>query len=384
MRKTGNYDTQTKTKSFIPEALPPKNPEFLINSEILTLYGDTMAQLGRLKELTKRLPNIKQFIKACVNIEALLSCSIEGINADFLEIFTHPKAIIRQNKNSQLVINYAKTLNSVIYTQKNNNALTTNLPINSETILQVHSQLMQITGNKKHNDSSEPGNYRKLPVKVGNLTPAPATKIPELINELEIFINNDTTLPPLIKAGLAHVQFETIHPFLDGNGRVGRLLIVAMLIESGILDEPIIYPSYLFRQRQFDYYMLLDGVRTNGDFESWIKFYLSVIKDSAIDAYTRAQDLELLNENIIKNISSAKHGIKMLEAKLAALPILFEYPVIDITTLSEKLSVSYNTANKIITYFVEIGSLEEQTEQKRGKLFKFKPYFEILEREYEL
>lgn len=375
MRKTGNYEILTKTKFFIPDALPPKNPELIMDAEILALYGQTMEQISKLNEMSKKLPNIKDFIKAYTNKEALLSSEIEGINTTLLEVFTQPLIKSKPNKNTKLVMNYTEAIFSSIFMIKNDN-----LPIASRIIQNIHSELMQ-TG---QGNNSDPGNYRKLPVKVGNLTPAPATKIPELIHELEIFINTDETLPPLIKAGLAHVQFEIIHPFLDGNGRVGRLLIVLMLIESGILDAPIIYPSYYFKKNQFDYYKLLDGVRTEGDFESWIKFYLSVIKYSAIDAYKRAQDLELLNESIIKNITNTKQGAKMLEAKLAALPVLFEFPVIDITTFSKRLSVSYNTANKIILYFIEINVLVEQTEQKRGKLFKFEPYFEILEREYEL
>lgn len=375
MRKSGNYETLSGTQFFTPDPLPPKNPPLKMDTQIIALYGQAMQKLGKLKEMIKWLPNVKQFIKAYAIKEAHLSSEIEGINTTLLEIFKQPLLKSKPNKNSQLVMNYTETIYSAISMIKNDN-----LPISSRIIKNIHDKLMQ-TG---EGDSSDPGHYRKLPVKVGNLTPAQATKIPELIHELEIFINTDDTIPPLIKAGLTHVQFETIHPFLDGNGRVGRLLIVLMLIESDILPEPIIYPSYYFKKRHLEYYKLLDSVRTNGDFESWIKFYLSIIIDSSIDAYTRARELQELSNSLTLTIKEKKQSTKILAAKLNAITILFDSPIINITNLSKKLEVSYNTASQILSYFVEIGILVEETAQKRGKLFKFKPYFEILEREYEL
>jgi len=242
-------------------------------------------------------------------------------------------------------MNYTKTLYSSIESIEKNN-----LPISTRVILKLHKELMQAGEINRAN----PGNYRKQTVTVGNLVPPPANEILNLMSELEKYINIDETLPPLIKIGLVHVQFETIHPFLDGNGRVGRLLIVLMLIESGILSEPIIYPSYYFKKSSYDYYGLLDGVRTKGDFGSWIKYYLAVIRDSSLDACKRANDIEKLEKKIIKIISEDEKFSKTRETRLKAIPILFDYPIIGIKELSSESSISYNTAKNIISDFVKI------------------------------
>lgn len=373
MRKSGMYKPIGNLNLFIPHSLPPKNPTFNMDSATVELYGQAMFHLGELDEAISRSPNKKRFIKAYVQKEAMLSSSIEGINTTFVDVFTQPLLQTKPNKNTELVMNYVKTLYSSVEMIKKEN-----LPISTRVILKAHEELMQTESNNKAN----PGNYRKQTVTVGNLVPAPANEISTLMSELETYINIDETLPPLIKTGLVHVQFETIHPFLDGNGRIGRLLIVLMLLETGILSEPIIYPSYYFKKNPYDYYGLLDRVRTKGDFESWIKYYLSVIRDSSQDACKRASDIENLEENMLDTISKDKKFIKTRETRLKAVPILFDYPIIGVKELSLELNVSYNTANKIISDFIELGFLKKEGKKTRGKLFKFDPYFKILEHDY--
>ncbi len=374
MRKTGTYETLGSITFFIPKPLPPHNPPLKLDPETMELYGDAMHSLGKLKEMTQKIPNNKRFIKAYVNKEALLSSAIENVNTTLLDLFTQPLLETAPDKNTQLVLNYTHALYKTLELIKEKN-----LPIISRVILNAHKELME----KGEGDETDPGHYRKQTVKVGNLVPSPPQKIQELMSELEKFINEDYSLPPLIKAGLAHVQFETIHPFLDGNGRIGRILIVLMLVESKILSAPVIYPSYYFKKQHFDYYRLLNNVETKGDFESWIKFYLGIIKESSIDAYTRAQEIDLLEKQITKTLNDDKSLRESnRETMLKALPIMFNYPVISITKLSSQLNVSYNTAGKIIEQFVSLELLVEQTKQKRGKLFRFEPYFIILEREY--
>lgn len=376
MRQTGIYKILGNLIFFVPSPLPPHNPPLNFDAETTSLYGEAMFHLGKLNEMTQKLQNIKCFVRTYVNKEALLSSSIEGINTTLLNIFTQPFLKTKPDKNTQLVMNYTAALYKTLSVIQKNN-----LPIVSRVILNAHKTLMQAgEGNK-----TDPGNYRKQAVKVGNLIPPPPTKIAKLMSKLENYINTDDSLPPLIKAGLVHVQFETIHPFLDGNGRIGRMLIVLMLVESGILSEPIIYPSYYFKKQHLDYYKLLNGVRTDGDFESWIKFYLSVIKNSCIDACKRAQEIEKLKKQTIQTITeSKKFSGTTRETLLRTVPIIFNHPVISIKKLSLQLNVSYNTAHKIITNFVELDFLVEQTKQKRSKLFRFEPYFTILEREYAL
>lgn len=375
MRKTGTYKTLSEKNFFIPDPLPPANPPLNLDQETITLYGQAMLQLGKLKEITKRIPNIQQFIKAYVKKEAQLSSQIEGINTTLLEIFTQSLPGSKIDKNSQLVLNYSKAIYSAIKMIKDEN-----MPISSRVILNAHKELMQ-TG---HGDKSDPGNFRRQMVAVGNLTPAQPSDIPSLVSDLENFINLDTSIAPLMKAGLAHVQFEIIHPFLDGNGRIGRLLIVLMLIENDILLEPILYPSYYFKKHNLEYYTKLDNVRTKGDFEGWIKYYLTIIEKSSKDACLRARDLELLWERIKESIAQEKDSKKTKDAKFKTLDAIFEYPVINSKILGSKLEISYNTANKLISHFVKSGILAPEGEQKRNKLFKFIEYFKILEHDYNL
>jgi Fic family protein len=376
MRETGKYETLGNITFFIPKPLPPHDPTLDLDTETMALYGDAMLHLGKLNEMAQRVPNVERFIRAYVNKEALLSSSIENVNTTLLDVFTQPLLDTIPDKNTQLVLNYTTALYETLAVIKKNN-----LPIVSRVILNAHKELMT----DGEGDKTNPGQYRRQTVKVGNLVPPPPNKIQELMSELEKFINTDDSLPPLIKAGLAHVQFETIHPFLDGNGRIGRMLIVLMLVESGILSEPIIYPSYYFKKQHFDYYKFLNGVETKGDFESWIKFYLGVIKESSIDAFKRAHEIEELEQQIIRTITEDKtFGDATRETMRRAIPVIFNYPVISTTKLSSELDVSYNTAGKIIENLVTLEILVKQTQQKRGKLFRFKPYFTILEREYRL
>jgi len=354
MRESGKYENLGNIRFFVPNPLPPENPPLNLDSEMMTIYGEAMLQIGELKRITKKLPNKKGFIKAYVNKEALLSSEIEGINTTLLDVYTQPILKTQPDKNTQLVLNYTKAIYKALMLIKEEN-----LPISSRVICGAHKELMQIGAG----DKADPGNYRKQMVTVGNLVPPAANKIPELMYELEKYINTNESSPPLIKAGLAHVQFETIHPFLDGNGRIGRLLIVLMLIESGLLSEPILYPSYYFKKRRYEYYQFLDAVRTKGDFETWIKYYLTVIRDSGIDACMRAKDIEALNDDVVKRITNQETG-KVSETKLKAVSIFFRFPVINVKKLSVQLDVSYNTASKIISDFMDTKNNSQKNKQK--------------------
>lgn len=373
MRTTGYYETLGDQKYFIPYPLPPKDPPFSPSPELLSLYGEAMHHLGRLNEMTHRLPDIKRFINAYVIKEALLSSSIEGIHTSLMDVFTQPLLETRPNKNTQLVMNYKKALDVALTMIEKEG-----FPISSRIILKAHETLMQVGEGER----ADPGHYRKQSVRVGEFIPAPATQVPNLMSALEQYINESDSIPALIKAGFAHVQFETIHPFLDGNGRIGRLLIVLMLIEEKILSKPILYPSYYFKKHHLEYYHLLNRVRTHGDFEEWIRFYLAAIKDSAIDAYRRARDIETLQESLAKIISKNVPSTKLAETRIKAVSILFSFPVINVNELKEQLDVSYNTASQIIDSFVTLEILRAEPLQKRGKIFKFVQYIEILKKEY--
>lgn len=374
MRISGKYETFGSTKHFIPDPLPPQNPPFSLTAEMTTLYGEAMSHLAKLNEMIHKLPDIKRFIRAYVTKEALLSSSIEGIHTTILEVFTQPLLDSKPSKETQLVMNYTKALDAALSLMKEHN-----YPLSSRVLLNAHKILMDIG----QGDKANPGHYRKISVSVGNLIPPTAAHIPHLMTDLEHYINEDVTLPPLIKAGLAHVQFEIIHPFLDGNGRIGRLLIVLMLLESNLLSDPILYPSYYLKKHHHEYYMRLDRIRTHGDFEGWITFYLTAIKESSIDAYRRAKDIESLTVHLKHVITKDIQSGKSADMRLQAINVLFNYPVITTNELAIQLDVSYNTAAQIITDCINLQILTQENEQKRGKLFKLKPYFEILEKEYE-
>lgn len=370
-RQTGTYQKLGELEFFIPLALPPKNPSFDFSSDLIELYGQAMQALGQLNEMADRLPNIERFIKAYCLKEALLSSAIEGIHTTMVDVFTNEVSATsnnaKNNKQTQLVLNYGKALELV---QKKN------FPIVSRVILAAHKVLMSGGDGQKAN----PGNYRKQPVKVGKLTPPPANKVEELIADLEKFINGDDFLPALVKAGLMHVQFETIHPFLDGNGRIGRLLIVLMLIQEKVIHAPILYPSTYFRKHHAKYYQKLDAVRTKGDFEGWISFYLKAIKESAADACKKAREIEKLEKQLSKKITTSKNFSLSESQANQVLVTLFQFPVISVAKLQNSLDVSYNTANSIIQKLAKLEILKLETKQKRNKFFRFDSYLSLLEK----
>jgi Fic family protein len=372
MRITGKYHTLGKVNYFIPYSLPPNNPLFEMNSEIMILYGETSFALGQLNEMSRRLPDPKRFLKAYVIKEALLSSAIEGIHTTIIEIFTKTVGESKINKDTQLVLNYTKALDAALKMLKEEN-----LPLVSRVILGAHKSLMSCGAG----DKSSPGVYRKQSLSVGELVPPPATEISNLIGDLEKYINEQSELPPLIRIGLVHVQFETIHPFLDGNGRIGRLLIVLMLIENGFLDIPIIYPSFYFKKHHLEYYQRLDSVRTKGDFEGWICYYLKAIRDSAFDAYYRAKEIEELEKKLKQLIREDKQFIKIRETAESVLGFFFTKPISSISEISQHLNKAYNTINNIIKHFVDLEIVVENTDNKRNKFYRFNPYLIILERE---
>lgn len=373
MREVGIYQQLGGLNFFIPHSLPPMNPSLELGSEIVSLYGEASFALGQLNEMSQRLPDSRRFIKAYVIKEALLSSAIEGIHTTLIEIFTQPFGNAKIGKDTQLVLNYTRALEAALQM-----ITLEELPLVSRVILKAHEILM----NAGEGDKSTPGQFRKQSVRVGDLVPPPAPEIPRLMGSLEKYINASPETLPLIKAGLVHVHFETIHPFLDGNGRIGRLLIVLMLINSGLLASPILYPSYYFKKYHLEYYQRLDRVRTDGDFEGWIIYYLKAIRDSAIDAHKRAKDIEALEIRFKEFIKTDKNFTKMRETALAILEFLFAYPITGIAEISTQLGRAYNTIQHILREFERHMIVSENIIHKRNKLYRFEPYLQLLEKEY--
>ncbi|MEK7654638.1 MAG: Fic/DOC family N-terminal domain-containing protein [Pseudomonadota bacterium] len=350
IRDSGFYQGQ----HFIPHPLPPTNPDLIMTNQIIENYGKAMHMLGSVNELLRRLPNKERFLKAYLIKEAMLSSEIEGIYTTTTELFMDaPPA----SKETQLVQNYINALNAGIQMIRDDQ-----YPIVSRVLNHTHACLL-----KEHPFA---GVLRTQQVRVGHLLPAPCQDLPQLMRDLEIFINDDKTILPLIKAGLAHVQFETIHPYFDGNGRIGRLLILLILIKEGLLDEPLIYISYFFKKNHHQYYEKLDSVRQKGDFEGWIVFYLEAIYAAAKDACVRAKAIETLEESL-------KHVVDV-----SILTILFDIPTFTITQLSAKFGKSYSATKTIVDSLIAKKIVAQATQSQRNRYFVFTAYLEILEQDY--
>jgi Fic family protein len=377
MRKTGIYEILGERHYFIPDALPPANPPLELNIEIINLYTKALYNLAILNEAGKKLPDQQRFIKSYIIKEALLSSAIEGIHTTLIDVFhqTQDESSSKASKNTQLVVNYINAIEIAIKMMTHDN-----LPISSRVICAAHHALLS----DPDGNSASPGIYRKQSVTVGNLIPAPAQKISQLMSDLEKYINEDSTLPVLIKAGLAHLQFETIHPFLDGNGRIGRLLISLMLIDGKLLDNPILYISYYFKKHHLDYYRALDRVRTHGDFEGWISFYLKAVNETALDAYARAQEIENLQAQLTAIVKNSSQSSSAQETTLIALQGFFTTPVTTIPQMSKTINKAYNTTHKAILKLIELGIISEHEQglHKRYKQYYFDGYLNLLEKEY--
>lgn len=379
IRETGRYQALGDLNYFIPHSLPPKNPSLSFNAEMMSIYGEASFELGQLNEMCLRLPDPERFINAYVMKEALLSSAIEGIHTTLMDALTQPLGNTKINKDTQLVLNYKDALESALSMIKNEG-----LPLVTRVILRAHEVLMSLgEGNK-----SSPGLFRKQSVRVGDFIPPPSQEVPSLMSGLEKYMNEPSDIPALIKAGLAHVHFETIHPFLDGNGRIGRLLIVLMLIENGLLALPVLYPSYYFKKNHFEYYQRLDRVRTHGDFEGWLTYYLKAIRDSAKDAHARAKEIEGLAIRLQNVIQIHGGFVKMRNTATLALDFLFTQPITGIGEMSQKIGKVYNTTQNVLKEFIKLGIVFEYEFNKnlirtyRYKIYCFKPYLDLLQKEY--
>lgn len=373
MRETGVYQTLGDVRYFVPHPLPPANPPLQLNAEILALYGDACLAVGQLNEMALRLPDPHRFMRAYIIKEALLSSAIEGIHTTLLDVFTQDLDDPKPSKDTQLVLNYGKALEASLTLIQEEG-----LPLVTRVILKAHEVLMSLGDGEKAN----PGQFRKQSVRVGELIPAPPPEVPGLIQALEMYMNETSDLPPLIRAGLAHSQFETIHPFLDGNGRIGRLLIVLMLIKDGVISLPIIYPSYYFKKHHAEYYSRLDNIRTKGDYEGWVLFYLKAIRDSAEDAHKRAKDIEALEAEIQNTLENDLTFKKMRTTAAQIVKYLFQSPITHITEINQALGKSYNTVQHTLNELVKLGLVTEQIIHKRNKRYHFTAYLSLLEKEY--
>ncbi|MFZ2411461.1 MAG: Fic family protein [Candidatus Methanoperedens sp.] len=363
-------------KAFIPVPLPPA-PPIEYDDELQLLLSKADRDLARLDGITTVLPNSDLFIAMYVKKEALLSSQIEGTQASLegvleFEADLTPKEDVNEIKD---VINYIKALN---YGMGRLNEL----PMSLRLIREIHKNLLEGT----RGANRIPGEFREFQNYIGTpgaslneaifVPPPPDVVIPAM-EELEKFFHRKDGIPPLVKIALIHAQFETIHPFLDGNGRVGRLLITFYLYWKGILSRPLLYLSFYLKKNRAVYYDLLMKVRKEGAWEDWIKFFLKGISETSQEAANTAREIIKLKDGLItklyENSIASVYAVKLID-------LLFEKPVISTKDVVEKLKVSTVTANELVRRFVTIGILREITGKQRYKKYIFTDYVEIIAR----
>lgn len=368
-------------KTFVPCGLPPK-PPIIIDSEMQNLLSFADRKLGRLDGITQILPNPNLFVAMYVRKEAVLSSQIEGTQASFIDVIgaEYNQALDQKRDDIGEISNYVRAMNWGLNELER-------LPLSLRLIRNIHEKLLSNTRGSSRN----PGEFRQSQNWIGpaGCTLRTATFVPpsvpdmmEALGDLEkYFYLNDNT-PALIKIALIHAQFESIHPFLDGNGRMGRLLITFWLCQQEILSKPLLYLSYYFKQNREQYYDLLMKVRKEGAWEDWIKFFLVGIASVSDEAVSSAKAIIALKDSLTINLNKKDPGNNHYRRLLDR---LFEMPFINRTEVMSFLNVSNPTAGAIIDTFCRLGILTDiLPERKRNKFYKFSPYLTILQEGTEL
>lgn len=371
-------NTITGYESFIPNPLPP-NPEINIDIEMQQLLSEADTKLGRLDGISQTLPNPELFVAMYVKKEAVLSAQIEGTQASLADVLNEKTMQDNEDLSPNGIKEVVNYVNAMNYGLERLN----NLPLSLRLFKEIHQRLISnVRGANKN-----PGEFRTTQNWIGPtgctlndavfVPPEPAEMM-NALSDLEKYFYDETFIQPLIKIALIHAQFETIHPFLDGNGRMGRLLITFWLCQQKILSKPLLYLSYYFKLNRSEYYQKLMDVRLKGDWESWIKFFLKgviVVSDEATESAKKIINLQRKYEYTLDKQTKQNVNYKILLNKL------FEDPVLSKKDVAAMLGVSINTAGSIVDTFCEIGILQDASpEKQRYKRYIFGEYFEILRR----
>lgn len=370
-----NLTGEMAYQSFRPAPLPP-NPPIALSGELVAKLVEANKKLAALDGLSARIPNMDLFVSMYVRKEALLSSQIEGTQCTLDDIL-NPLMEENTNRNVSDVVNYIKATEFAL------NRLHS-LPLCNRLIKETHAVLMEgVRGQEK-----SPGEFRYSQNWIGGqgstirnarYIPPNPEDMQTAMSDLEKYMNGDDSLDPLIQAALIHYQFETTHPFLDGNGRVGRLLITLFLMEKGILSRPALYISYFLKMNRIEYYDRMTQVRKTGDYEQWVMFFLQALSDSAGDAIQTIDALTALH-----NQSVAKLGAfsKRQQTNLLKLFAYIETnPIIDIQKTAAALGLSYNTVSKMVTILVDEGILRQTDKAGKAKIYSYADYLDILRKD---
>jgi Fic family protein len=363
-----------KVRAFVPAPLPPVPP--LDVSQFLSLYDRARGAIGRLEGVTTILPSAPLFLFMYVRKEALLSSQIEGTQSSLSDL------LLYENDESVRVPldDVTEVSNYVAAIEHGMKRLRGGFPLSLRLLREMHDMLLS----SGRGANKQPGEFRRTQNWIGGTRPGNALFVPpppghldECLSAFERFLHiEDSSLPPLIRAGLAHVQFESIHPFLDGNGRLGRLLITLMLCEAGALREPILYLSLFLKSRRDDYYRLLQEVRQFGRWEAWMEFFLTGVAETAEQAADTARELMALFET--DRLVISQHG-RAAASALRVHEFMQKRPIVTVQSAARELKLSIPTTGKSLDLLLGAGILKELTGKRRGRLFAYTKYLKLLD-----
>lgn len=375
MSRAGIYAKQPGGfEAFVPHPLPPEDLEISPKTQVLLSKADLA--IGRLDGVVDVIPSPDRFVFMYVRREAVLSSQIEGTQASLMDVLEYEA----QEEKAEARVDVREIINHMNAMEYGLSRLP-DLPISRRLICEVHKELM--SGVRGGEPQKTLGEFRKSQNWIGGGSPAtarfvppPADRVAETFGDLEKFLHDDSPMPPLIKAGLAHAQFETIHPFLDGNGRTGRLLITFWLVEQEILRKPLLYPSLYFKEHREEYGARLQAIREKGEWEAWLEFFLDGVAQVADAAYQTALNIFSLREKDRNRISESLG--RRAPTALLLLDELLKQPLVRTRTVQGLISVSQPTATSLLDALVELGILREVTGRTRYRLYSYEEYLSLI------
>lgn len=381
MRTTGTYVTVTTlgepVKAFLPHPLPPAKPPLAAEACAERNHRAELA-LARLSGVSGLVPSVDWLLYSAIRKEALLTSQIEGTQATLTDLFNDEAGFVVSNTDDvEEVTNYLRAFRLVRDNLRNPRGL----PISTRLLCDAHRLLLD----GARGAGKQPGELRKSQnwiggTRPGNATfvPPPAEKVPALLSEMEQFIHDATPqLPPLVRVALVHVQFETIHPYLDGNGRIGRLLIAALMEAWGLLPEPLMYLSGYLKKHQAEYYRRLSAVRTEGDWEGWVAFFLEGVELAAVEAERAIVAIASLVTADRRRLLEATKATPASYRLFELLPLM---PRFNVDTVRQRLGTSFPTANAAVKVLESLGIVNEVTGQKKNRSYGYQAYIDLMTR----
>ena len=378
-RRTGRYRiTSTvgeEVRAFVPDPLPPADPPLAMDASIASSHAGALAALSRLAVAGAMVPDTEWFLYGFVRKEAVITSQIEGTQATLPDVVTYEATNHSERPDDvEEVCNYVDALAHARRQLADQNGL----PLSVRLLRDAHRILMR----GARGSDKLPGEVRRSQNWIGGsrpgtarFVPPPPEDVPDALAALERWWHAESDLPPLVRAGLVHVQFETIHPFLDGNGRIGRLLIALLIDHWRLLDQPLLYLSVAFRRAQPEYYARLAAVRTDGDWEGWTRFFLDCVREAADDGVRVARELHAIvgrdRRRILAHDRSTVAAVQLLER----LPSI---PVVTVPRAAEMLRLTAPPARKAIELLESVGVLREISGKRRGRAYAYQEYLDTL------